>query len=635
MNKLFKKIISSIMVLSLLMYILPIYALASDESVYTKAKANGERYKTIVTTKNDKETKQEDSNKELPLETKITYTLNGNEIAPEELAGKSGKVSIKIEYTNKSEKQVYVNGRYETMYTPFVVAVGTLIDTKNNKNIEVKNAKIIENGDKSIIVGLVMPGMKESLKLSGEFANINIPNSIEITMDATKFEMKNIISFATPKLFDEKLDLSKLDNLLGSVNELKTNIDKIEEGANTLKDGVIVLDEGSKTLNSGANQLNDGASKLSDGANQVNQGADALNNGISDLKDGLAIAGTGIVTLKNGTTDLANGANEVNTGAQNLSNGLNSLNNQAGVLQTNMGELATGVEQLNTGAQTIKTKVNGLASKLPNYVSEEKVSQLEGLIQSNTAVLATLPEGSDLYNLIAGNIQALTQEKTLLEKASQADELIAGINNLADGIENLNAKTQNLPTTVAPLIGGINQLATGANQLAAGTEQLNNGAVALDGGATQLAQGASQLNSGVEQLQGGAEQLYTGTTSLANGANELSNGLNTLADGTVSLSDGTNQLKDGTNQLAEGIHEYNEQGITKITNFINGDLSNLINRFKKLEDLSIEYNKFNSDEVREKIKFITIVDSVKTSQKDEDKQDIIDNTVLNNKEDKE
>ena len=171
------------------------------------------------------------------------------------------------------------------MYTPFVVAVGTLIDTKNNKNIEVKNAKIIENGDKSIIVGLVMPGMKESLKLSGEFANINIPNSIEITMDATKFEMKNIISFATPKLFDEKLDLSKLDNLLGSVNELKTNIDKIEEGANTLKDGVIVLDEGSKTLNSGANQLNDGASKLSDGANQVNQGADALNNGISDLKD--------------------------------------------------------------------------------------------------------------------------------------------------------------------------------------------------------------------------------------------------------------------------------------------------------------------------------------------------------------
>ncbi|MBR0351297.1 MAG: hypothetical protein IJH76_05740 [Clostridia bacterium] len=623
MKKVLKRFISSIMAFSLLMYTLPMYALAADESVYTKAKANGENYKTIVTTKKDNQTKQENSDKELPIETKITYTLDGKEITPEELAGKSGRVSVKIEYINKSEKQVYVNGRYEKMYTPFVIAVGTLIDTKNNTNIEVKNAKLIENGEKSVVIGLVMPGMKESLKLSGEFANIDIPSSIEITMDTTKFEMKNIISIATPNLLSEKLDLSKIDSLLSNVNELKTSIDQIEEGANTLRDGVVTLDDGAKTLNSGASQLNAGASKLSSGANQLNDGAGTLNDGISDLKNGLSSAGEGISSLKEGTTGLANGANEVNTGAQNLSNGLNTLNSKTATLQTKMGELGNGVNQLNNGAQTLKTEVNNIAQKLPNYVSEEKITQLDGLIQANTNVLATLPEGSDLYNLIAGNIQALNQQKQLLGKASKANDLITGINNLADGIEQLNANTQKLPTEIAPLINGIDQLANGANQLANGTQALNNGAQTLDGGATQLVAGAEQLSSGVEQLQGGATQLYYGTTQLANGANELSTGANQLSNGTTSLSDGTNQLKDGSNQLAEGIHEYNEKGITKITNFLNGDLRNLINRFKKLEDLSNEYNKFNCDEVRENIKFITIIDSVKVSQKDKEKEEIV------------
>lgn len=625
MKKILKRVISSIMILSILIYTLPMYALATDESVYTKAKANGESYKTVVSTKNGEEIKQNESSKELPLEINISYTLDEKEISSEELAGKSGRVSINIEYINKSEKQVYVNGRYETMYTPFVAVAGTIINTKNNKNIQVKNAKLIENGEKTIVVGIVMPGMKESLNLTGEFASINIPSGFEISMDTTCFEMKNIMSFATPKLFNEKIDLSKLDNLLNNANELKSNIDKIEEGAISLKDGVNILDEGSKSLNSGARQLNAGAQKLSNGANQINQGASALNNGITDLKNGLTSAGTGIRDLKEGTTELVDGANQVNEGAQDLSDGLNELDSKAGALQTSMGELVTGVDQLNTGAQTIKTKVNGLASKLPEYVSDEKIQQLDGLIQSNTAVLGTLPEGSDLYNLIAGNIQALTQEKTLLEKASQANELITGLNNLADGIEELNTKTQSLPTSIAPLISGINKLATGANKLAAGTEELNNGAISLDGGATQLIEGAGQLNSGVIQLQGGAEELYVGTTSLANGASELSSGLNTLTDGTVSLSNGTNQLKDGSIQLADGIHQYNEQGITKITSFINGDLSNFVNRFKKLEELSLDYNSFNSDDICERIKFITIVDSIKTSQKDEQHEEILNN----------
>ena len=119
MNKFGKKIIASAMVIMLGTYTLPIYAFANEEAVYTKLDAEGKNYKTIVTTK-EEEIKQENTDKELPLETKITYTLDGKEISAKDLAGKSGKVSIKIEYKNKSAKEEYINGKYETMYTFYV-----------------------------------------------------------------------------------------------------------------------------------------------------------------------------------------------------------------------------------------------------------------------------------------------------------------------------------------------------------------------------------------------------------------------------------------------------------------------------------------------------------------------------------
>ena len=103
-NKFGKKIIASAMVIMLGAYTLPIYAFANEEMVYSKLDSEGKNYKTIVTTK-EEEIKQENTDKELPLETKITYTLDGKEISAKDLAGKSGKVSIKIEYKNKSAKE--------------------------------------------------------------------------------------------------------------------------------------------------------------------------------------------------------------------------------------------------------------------------------------------------------------------------------------------------------------------------------------------------------------------------------------------------------------------------------------------------------------------------------------------------
>lgn len=275
MNKILKKLISGFTLVATLAYTMPVFALVNSETVYTKLNSQGENYKTVVTTKTGDDTEEKDSEKELPIETKISYTLDGEEITAEELAGKSGRVTIKIEYTNKAENKVNINGKTQTMYTPFVVMTGAIIDNDNNKNIEVTNGKVIENGNKSIVIGMALPGMEESLNLTGEFADINIPSSVEISMDTTNFSMKNIVTYATPKVLEEDINWSKFDKLFNQVNELQDAANKLEDGTNQLRDGA-------SELNNGANALADGASKLAAGTDELYKTITAK---IGDLKE--------------------------------------------------------------------------------------------------------------------------------------------------------------------------------------------------------------------------------------------------------------------------------------------------------------------------------------------------------------
>ena len=290
MKKIGNKLISSTLLLSMLVYsAAPVMAYTKEESVYSKLDSNGIAYQTIVSNhlKNteksellndisdlmdienvsgNQEFKEENgkliwkakgediyyhgnSKKELPIDCKITYTLDGQEIPKEEIVQKSGLVKINLEFTNKEQRQDIINGKIETMYVPFVVGIGTIIDNENNKNIEITNGKVIDNGNKTIIFGLAFPGMQESLGINKDI--IEIPNSVEISMEAKNFEMNEIYCFATPKLIDE-------DDL-----KLFNKIDKIYDMATELKDGSNQLVQGSKQLSEGAEKLNSGTHELS------------------------------------------------------------------------------------------------------------------------------------------------------------------------------------------------------------------------------------------------------------------------------------------------------------------------------------------------------------------------------------
>ena len=83
------------------------------------------------------------TDKELPVDMKITYTLDGKEIAPEDLAGKSGKVTIRFEYDNKEKQVVDVDGKEVEVYTPFAMVSGMMLDSDKFANVEISNGKVI------------------------------------------------------------------------------------------------------------------------------------------------------------------------------------------------------------------------------------------------------------------------------------------------------------------------------------------------------------------------------------------------------------------------------------------------------------------------------------------------------------
>ena len=758
------RVISSILLLMILFYTLPIYAYANNKTIYTKLNSDGKVYKEIISTKENEEVNQKESDEKLPLETIISFKLNDKAIKADELVGKSGKVTIKIQYINKSSKEVYINGVKDTMYTPFIVAVGSIIDNSNNKNINVTHGKLIENGDKSIVVAMLMPGLRDSLDLSNEFSDIDIPDSVEITMDSTNFEMNNIMSYSTPKVLDDKINWSNFDNLFSDVNRLS--------------DASIQIEDGSKQLVNGIEKLKDGASKLSEGANKIDLGekqlADSLNNEISKYKSieekikdrkALKLQITNIINKKiqeimpsieaqaereainvvsNHNQELQSAV--VNTAlkytnaaldsklqqakdgslitpeqekqifdslSKDIENVLRSIGNDPQSMQL-IAAIKTGIiNQVKSDVGTVtKSAVNNVIENskksinkdafIANLTPEQK-SQIQQIVSAMVPgfVMQYTAQGMDAqtateratniamqyaYSLVG--IGAEDGASLVLNTLSNENTLNAISNNVVDSIitkiesgddkaieEALNEYKKSVAAQIANTIKTsdkqiINQVQeqmkdkmidlvkqelgndkllkeyktqienelnstiqslsekTAVDVAAQYTEVLAN-EIASNMIKTQLysALNTNELDSTIDtylnQLYSKLDEVDGKINYLQDGLYKLTNGTNSLKNGTAQLEKGVYELYDGAGKLAQGITTFNKEGISKISNFVNGDLYNTYLRCQKLEELSNDYNTFGADEKNDSIKFISIVDGIKISEQDNDNNEAI------------
>ena len=604
-----------------------------DESVYLISDANGNVNKTIVVdhlkNKDKKDTLEDASNlsdienvkgkekftqsgdkltwqaggkdiyyqgtatEEPPVTQKVTYYLDGKEISPEDLAGKSGKVKIRFDYTNTTSYTETVNGEKQTVSVPFAAITGLVLGD-GFENIEVTNGKAEVSNSSSVVLGYALPGLKDSLGIKdGDLdGDVNIPEYMEMTADVENFSMPAAMTFvvnASDYVSTDGIDTSDLDDMINDLKDASTQLQDgsktLAEGTDTLADGLSTLQsklgtfasgvgtlqsglktytDGVSTLSGGLNTLGNstgalvsGADKLNSGAGQLASGSATLKDGLKSYTDGASQLNTGLNQLNDNTGSLATGVTSLNDGAKTLSDGINAANKgAAGVsagaaqLKTSIDTAKTGADSLAAGAKQVDEGVGQLTqslSDMPETIKTNINKSLEPLNELNVGTLFKTLGYIDTDKITADNVSAAAD---------------AAVNNAGDIIDALtNMQNQNPSATYNQILVGLSQgkgavsVYSAVNQSvtdsASTVQDLKDGSAKVSDGASSLDAGLGRLSDGASELSSGASDLAKGTTQLATGATELQTGTQSLADKLPELTKGITSLVNGSNELVK------------------------------------------------------------------------------------
>ena len=249
---------------------------------------------------------QGDIQKELPVGMSVSYTLDGKTISADELAGKSGKVTIRYDYDNRQYETVQINGTNQRIYVPFAMLTGMILDNDCFSNVQVSNGKLVNDGDRTVVAGLAFPGLQENLALSRD--QLSIPDYVEVTADVKNFSLGMTVTLACNDVFSQidDVNFTTADGATASIGKLTDAMTQLLDGSSALYDGLSTLLDKSKELATGVEELAAGAKAIRDGAGSVDEGTAALKAGLAELS-------TGLNTLSSNSEALNEGAEKVFT----------------------------------------------------------------------------------------------------------------------------------------------------------------------------------------------------------------------------------------------------------------------------------------------------------------------------------
>ena len=602
--------------------------------------------------------------KELPVQMSVCYTLDGQAIAPEALAGQSGHVTIRFDYQNMQYEEVLLDGKTEKIYVPFTMLTGMLLDTEVFRNVTVSNGKLINDGDRIAVVGIAFPGLQEDLAISKE--KLDIPDYVEISADVENFEMGMTMTLATTELFgaidSDKLDLHELSDAMA---ELTDAMGQLMDGSSQLYDGLCTLLEKSGDLVSGIN-------KLAEGAAQLKAGAESLDSGAAQLQAGAAQLSSGLNTLNANSGSLNGGARQVFSSLLSMANtqlseaGLSvpalTIDNYASVLDGVIASLddtavyqaaleqVTATVNANRGmieekvTETVQAQVEAEVSAQVTAAVQETVTQAvhENEAQFRAAVIqqalgmtveeykAAIEAGlvtQEQQDAVNAAVEAAMQAE--IDARMQREEIQAQINAVtqqtvgeqmqSDEIQALIASNTELQVQQAiseamssdAVQAQLSAAAEGAKSVIALKASLDSyNAFYL--GLITYTSGVSSAAAGANELKTGADALKAGTSELSAGAAELLQGIQTMKDSAPALVDGITQLRDGSMELSDGLKQFNEEGIQKLIEAVDGDLDGLSNRIRVTADVAKHYTSFSgiSEDMDGDVKFIYKTDSI-------------------------
>ena len=493
-----------------------------------------------------------DTDRSLPISAKITYAMDGQEAALEDLIGKSGHLTVTIALTNSETDTITVNGAERTIVTPLITAVGVIFG-EDASNVTAEHG-IIESAAKSSVAAFVtLPGVKDSLSglLPDEVDSIEdyLQDTITVEADVTELTCPQVMmacATSTAALgTDNVFDLSSINDLTDGINQLNDAMSQLLDGASQLEDGTTQLASGVLALLDGANTLNNGAAALDEGLGQLTNGLDTLSANNSALNSGAQQVADGVLASANKTLK-EGGLIDTDMTWDNYAAVIDSI------LTMNDKTLAAGRRKM---VRTIWEQAPSFKDSqldLALYLSATKTNH-------DLEVALRLMQNYD-PSMLCGLVQLLTSDDA---KATAKAELKYQVENSQDMAD------------VRALKDSLSQI--------------------------QL------FVSSVNQYTAGVQSAADGAHSAKDGSAQLAAGTQTLYDGVNTLNTGASQLNDGAGQLNDGLNQFNEEGISKLTGALDQDqLHGLKTVLDEMTDRLENYTSFAGapDDAENSVKFI-------------------------------
>ncbi len=441
------------------------------------------------------------TDKALPIDVKVTYALDGQEAALEDIIGKSGHLTVTVNLKNNETGTVNVNGKDRTIVTPLITAVGVILGG-DASNVTAEHGMIESAAKSSVAAFVTLPGVKDSLSglLPDEVNSIEdyLQDTVTVEADVEDFTCPQVmVACATSTAAlgtDNVFDLSSINDLTDGINQLNDAMSQLMDGASQLVDGTSQLAGGVLALLDGANTLNNGAAALDDGLGQLTNGLDTLSANNAALNAGAQQVADGVLASANKTLKEGGLIDEDMT----WSNYEAVIDN---ILTMNDKTLAAGRKkmvrtiweqapsfkdsQLDLALYLSATKTNHDLEAALKLMQNFDASMLTGALEMVTNADAKNTAKAELKYQVE-NSQDMADVRALKTSLSQIQFFVSSVNQYTAGVQ-----------TAAD---GAHSAKDGSAQLAAGTKTLYDGVNTLNTGAGQLNDGAGQLNDGLNQF---------------------------------------------------------------------------------------------------------------------------------------
>ena len=350
-----------------------------------------------------------ESDAAVPVSVDITYKLNGEVVSPADIKGASGEVTIRFDYHNDTVSNVAVDGGAYDMPVPFAAVTAVIFPEDVWDSIEVVNGKRTTLASQDVVMGIVFPGLKDSLGLDdkdlGE--DLDLPEYFEIKGRTKNFRMDLSTTIFQNGIFSEMDDSDDINELTDSVDELADAADEIVKAAGKLQDGhkklakgidgyltgVESLDEGISSLSEGLSTLDSNTPDLKDGANGIGKSAGQIDEGMKQLIEmipedtddpELAQIRAGLVELEKGTSALADGSDEFAKGVETFAKSITKLAGGAEKLEKGSGKLVKNNKAISDGLDSMGTGISKFKKGLTEF-RDEGISEIVSFVKDDIA----------------------------------------------------------------------------------------------------------------------------------------------------------------------------------------------------------------------------------------------------------